>query len=263
MTEQQPTGDVGTVIQPLSILFFDIETSPMLAYVWGPKADWIPHNQILHEAFILCWAAKWAGQKTIITDKLNTTEVGERNDARIAANLAELVRQADIVVAHNSDGFDIPMLNNRILLQGLEPLGPVDSIDTLKLARKNFRLTHNKLDHLARHLGLGSKLKTDFDLWERVYNGDEVAMKEMLRYCRNDVVLLEQVFDRLRPHVSRLRRLVDGEGSFCPSCGSTNYQKRGKKRTNAGTSQQYQCLVCLRYFKDKTSDAGKRQMRPL
>jgi hypothetical protein len=235
----------------------------MLAYVWGPKSDWIPHNQILHESFLFCWAAKWAGEKQVKSDKLTPEETANKDDSRIAESLAELVRQADVVVAHNGDRFDVPRLSTRLLLQGLEPLGPVETIDTLKLARKSLSLTHNKLDNLALRLGLGAKLKTDFELWERVYNGDEVAMQLMLRYCKHDVVLLEQVFDKLRPHVNGLRRLVDGEGSFCPNCGGHSFQRRGYRRTNAGTFVRFQCNDCLRYFRDKTSDAGKSQMRPL
>ena len=264
--EQQPTGAVAVAVEeptPLSILYFDVETSPMLAYVWGPKADWIPHNQIVHQSFLFCWAAKWGHEKQIKSDKLTPAEIADRDDSRIVTSLAELVRDADVVVAHNSDGFDIPVLNGRVLLQGLEPLGPVQSIDTLKLARKSFRFTHNKLDALARYLNLGAKIKTDFELWERVYQGDETAMQEMLRYCKHDVALLEQVFDKLRPHANGIKRLVDGEGAFCPYCGSRSYQRRGERRTNAGTAQQYQCNDCLKYFKDKTSNAGKSQMRPV
>jgi len=260
----QPTGEVEQGMPtPLKVLFFDVETAPMLAYVWGPKADWIPHGQILHQSFLLCWGASWRGEKTIKADKLTQAEVLARDDTRIVESLAALVREADIVVAHNADQFDIPVLNGRVLLQGLEPLGPVESIDTLKIARKSFRFTHNKLDALARYLGLGSKIKTDFELWEQVVNGDETAMTQMVRYCKHDVVLLGQVFEKLVPYAARLRRLFDGEGFFCLYCGSSGLQKRGFKTTGAGTFQQYQCSRCLRYLRDKTSDAGKRQLRPI
>ena len=112
-------------------------------------------------------------------------------------------------------------------------------------------------------MGLGAKIKTDFELWEQVYHGDEVAMQSMVKYCRHDVVLLAQVFEKLLPHVTRLRRLVDGEGTFCPYCGSTQLIRRGHARTQAGTFVKYQCIDCHRYTKDKTSDAGKRQLRPI
>jgi hypothetical protein len=233
----------------LKVLFYDLETSPMKAYVWGAKVDWIPHNQIIHESFLFCWGYKWLGDKRVRTAKLTRPEVLAQDDSRIVAELADAVREADIVVAHNADRFDIPRLNTRLLLQGLEPTGPVDSIDTLKLARKNFGFTHNKLDHLARHLGLGTKIKTDFELWENVYNGDEVAMQRMVRYCRQDVVLLEQVFEKLRPYVKGLRRLWDAPGDTCPNCGGSHFQRRGYHRTQASTFVKVQCQDCGRYFR--------------
>lgn len=262
MTEQQPTGDVGTVIQPLSILFFDVETSWMIAKMHSPKVDYIRSDRVVHRRFLHCWAAQWDGQKQILSDCQTPDEAIAKDDSRIAVSLAEQVRKADVVLAHNGDNFDIPKLRNRLIIADKETLGPVASIDTLKLARK-LGFDHNNLDSLSKELGYGGKMQNPTGLWDRAYEGDEVALRQMVRYCRYDVVQLAQVFNRLRPHATQLPRLVDGEGSFCPSCGSTNYQKRGKKRTNAGTSQQYQCLSCLRYFRDKTSDAGKRQMRPL
>lgn len=249
--------------RPLRILFYDIETAPMQAYVWSAKQDFIPHNQIISDSYMLCWGAKWSDGAKVLSAKLTPEEVAASDDSRIVTELAALVAQADIVCAHNGDRFDIPRLNARLTIHGLEPLPPVESVDTLKLAKKSLGLAHYNLDSLARVLGLGSKIKTDFDLWRDVMAGNEVAMQRMVRYCRNDVVLLEKVFDRLRPYVKGLRRLVDGEGSFCPFCGSRDFERRGERRTNAGNQQRFHCLnrECGRYFHHKTSDANKRDMR--
>jgi uncharacterized protein YprB with RNaseH-like and TPR domain len=213
---------------------------------------------LLHESFLFCWAAKWGDEKRVRTGKLTPDEVDNQDDSRIAGDLADLVRDADIVVAHNADRFDVPRLNTRLLLHELEPLGPVQSIDTLKLAKKSFGLTHNRLDHLARILGLGSKLKTEFELWEQVYNGDEVALQRMLRYCKHDVVLLEQVYEKMRPYVKGLGRLVDAAGEVCPSCGSDHFQRRGYQRTNASTFTRFQCQSCSRYFRSRKAVDSKR-----
>jgi DNA polymerase III epsilon subunit-like protein len=209
-----------------------------------------------------CWAAQWAGQTKILGDKQTSEESLIRDDARIASSLASLVRDADVVVAHNSDQFDVPHLRNRLIVHQQEPLGPVATIDTLKVARK-LGFSHNSLDALAKTLGIGAKTATQKDLWDQAFDGNELALQQMLRYCRNDVALLAQIFERLRPHATSLPRLVDGEGSFCPTCGSTHYQVRKYYRTKAGKQVQYQCQTCLSYFKNKTSDAGQSQMRPL
>lgn len=251
--------------QPLRILFFDIETAPMRAYIWSPKQDYIPHNQVISDSFMLCWAAKWNDGSKVMSAKLTPEEVAEADDSRIAAALADLVREADLVCAHNGDRFDVPRLNARLLMNGLEPVPPVESLDTLKLAKKSIGVAHYNLDALARALGLGTKIKTDFDLWLKVLEGSEVAMQHMTRYCRNDVVLLEKVFERLRPYARGLRRLTGGgEGAFCPYCGSREFERRGTRHNSAGSQQRFHCLndECGRYFHHKTSDAGKREMRP-
>jgi hypothetical protein len=251
------------VVAPLKILFFDVELS--YAEFRGfpsKKPQWINYRQIKVSQYMHCWAAQWEGQAKIHGDRQTSKESLARDDSRISESLAQLVRQADIAIAHNIDGFDVPHLRNRLIVHGKESLGPVATFDTLKAARK-LGFAHNNLNALARDLGLGAKVETADGLWDEAFDGNDLALQQMLRYCRHDVELLVGIYNRLKPHFVRLPRLVDGEGSFCPACGSTDYQKRGVTRSSAGSSQRYQCNSCGRYFKDKASDAGKTQMRPL
>ena len=253
--------------EPLQILLFDLETAPLLAHVWRPDDAYIPHERMIHDSFLLCWGAKWRHQKTVMTGVLTPKEAVAQDDTRIVKELADLIREADIVVAHNADRFDVPMFNNRLLLLGLEPLGPVRTLDTLTLARKNFRLSHNSLDYLGQALGLGSKVKTDFALWRRCYQGELSALERMRAYNRRDVVLLGQVFERLLPYVKNLPRLVEGShrGEMsCPSCGSGDVIKRGFFRTQASTFQKVQCVFCGRYSRYRTSEpVNKLGLTPL
>jgi hypothetical protein len=261
MAEQHDRGAVEAVVQPLSILHFDVETSWMIVKTHSPKVEYIRSDQVVHRRFMHCWAAQWDHQKQILSDRQVSDEAIAKDDSRIAKSLASLVREADVVIGHNGNRFDIPKLRNRLVVHDLEPLGPVASIDTLTMAR-GLGFDHNNLDSLGIELGFGGKRKNPPGLWDDAYEGNEVALRKMVRYCRDDVALLANIFHRLRPHATQLRRLIDGEGAFCPYCGGTSYQKRGKVRTQASTVQQYQCNGCQRYFKDKTGDAAKRQMRP-
>jgi predicted RNA-binding Zn-ribbon protein involved in translation (DUF1610 family) len=250
----------------LKVLFVDIETAPLLSFVWQPDPDYIPHEALVHDSFMLAWGAKWAGQKRVLTGLLTSDEARQQDDRRIVIELADLVRQADILVAHNGDQFDIPMLNNRLLIMGLEPIGPVRSIDTLKLAKRNFRLPYNKLDFLAEALGLGQKLKTGFDLWRRCYLGEGAALAKMRRYNMHDVRLLEQVFEKLRPHVQGLARLSEAERAgerACPSCGSYQLIARGFYRTQASTYQKWRCKDCGRYSRARTAERNRFTVHPL
>lgn len=247
----------------LKVLFFDIETSPSLAYIWSQRPDYVPHGQLVQQSFMLSWAARWEGQTRIRSQVLTPQEAKDNDDSRIVLGLADLIRQADLAVAHNADKFDVPVVNARLLNLGLEPLGPVRSIDTLKLARATFKLFSNRLDHLAQVLGVPTKMDTDFDLWRRCLLGDRGALTYMQRYNRHDVEVLEQVYQRMKPYVKGLPRLVDGserDEFVCPSCGSDFVHRRGFARTNASVFRRFQCQesTCLRWFRARTSEPEKR-----
>lgn len=249
------------------ILFWDIETAPLLSHIWSAFSNFIPSVMIEKESFMLSWAAKWEDEDRVMSGVLTPEEALAQDDTRLVLELSELLRQADRTCAHNGDRFDIPKTNNRLLLNGLPPLPPRQTIDTLLLARKSFRLASNKLDYLAEILGFGNKISTDFELWRRCYQGDHDALREMVRYNRKDVVLLQQVYEELRPYVRGLPRLVDGDGrrgKFCPSCGSAEVERDGWYRTNASTFPRYRCTACQRYSRTrKTYVPKKLELHPL
>lgn len=250
----------------LKILFFDLETAPLLAYIWRPSDDYVTSERLVRDSWIICWSAKWAHEKKVHVGVVTPAEAISQDDARIVRDLADMIREADIIVAHNGDRFDIPMFNSRLLLLGEEPLGPVQTIDTLKIARANFRLAYNKLDYLAQILGIGQKLKTGFDLWQKCYHGDQKALNDMSKYNIKDVILLEEVFNRLKPYAKSLKRLMEPDvpDQFaCPMCGSQNLTKRGYARTQSCTYTKYQCGNCKRYSRSRSAEQPKFSVVPI
>ena len=241
----------------------------MLAYLWGLRhQDYIPAGQVVHDSFMLCWSAQWRGEKKIHSGLLTPTEAVAQVDQRIVVDLADLIREADIVCAHNARGFDVKMLKNRLLLLGLDDIGPTQVLDTLLLARRNFRLASNRLDYLGEQLGVGRKHKTGgFDLWRSCYQGDEKALAKMLRYNRQDVVLLGNVLERMLPYLQGVPRLMDGDGSDhnggCPWCGG-EVKRFGLYRTGASTFQKVKCIVCGKESRwDTALKNRKLRLRPL
>lgn len=228
------------------ILILDIETAPIKALVWRVWKENIAMDAIKSDWFILTWAAKWLNEKKIFGERLISAEVKKENDKRIIKPLWLLFDEADIIIAHNGNNFDIPKINSRFFLNGLPPPSPYVTIDTLKIAQKQFAFTHNKLDYLARLFGLGQKIKTDFNLWVKCLEGEEKALAFMLKYNKKDILLLEEVYLKFRGWIKSHPNLniFQGTQNTCSNCGSLNIYQKGKYTTNLSKFATYVCRDC-------------------
>jgi hypothetical protein len=76
-------------------------------------------------------------------------------------------------------------------------------------------------------------------------------MKTMIDYCKNDVVILEKVFQHIKnyvPHKSHFGVLETGEKTSCPECGSEDLRHSQTRYSAAGTPRvQVQCNDCHKY----------------
>jgi DNA polymerase elongation subunit (family B) len=229
----------------MKILIFDIETSANLGWVWGKYEQNV--IEFKQEWFILSFAYKWYGERKTHVRALpdyKTYKRSKTNDKELVKELWELFDEADIVLGHNSDRFDIRKANARFVEHGFTPPAPYKTIDTLKAARKYFNFNSNKLDDLAKKFGIGAKVHhAGWKLWEGCMNGDEKSWNTMKRYNKGDVTLTEKIYKQLRPwmHNHPNINIVDDKAGACPACGSTKMQKRGYGYTQLGKYQRYQC----------------------
>jgi hypothetical protein len=211
------------------ILVVDIETSPLLAYVYQ-KQVWkarIGHKQLVSNWFMLTWAAKWLNEKETFSDALTSKEALKEDDSRIVTSLWLLLDEADIIIAHNGNKFDIPNINTRCVLHKLPPPSPYKQIDTLKVAQQQFGFTHNSLDALATFFGIEGKTDTDFQLWKDCILGKQKSLDEMEIYNINDIVVLEKIYHFLKPYIKghpNLDLYIDNENSSCTTCGNNTLE---------------------------------------
>lgn len=202
------------------ILLFDIETAPMLAYVWKRWKENISLDQTVSEWFMICWSAKWLYSSEIMGDVLTSEEALAQDDTRIVKSLWELFNEADIVIAFNGLAFDVPKANTRFLAAGLNPPAPYHIVDPMKTLKKKFGFSSNKLDNLAMFFGIDTKLHTDFDLWKRCMQGDPEALSYMMEYNLKDTDILEEVFIKMLPWISNMPNISNiVEKDVCPFCG--------------------------------------------
>lgn len=251
------TDDLDVVRGP-KILLWDIETSHNLVAAFRLFEDYTPPENIVQERFIICAAWKWLGDKKVssvsVLDDPELFALNPYDDLHVLKTLHSVLSEADVIVAHNGDKYDIKFTEGRMLMQGLDPLPPLTKIDTLKVAKKRFLFNSNKLDYLGQILGVGRKKKTGNQLWLKVLQGDPQAIKKMVTYNEGDVTLLEKVFLKLRPYMSAH---LSGE-SFgqvgCPRCASLKIQQRGVHRTLTRTFQRFQCQACGGWFRRLKSE---------
>jgi hypothetical protein len=249
------------------VLFYDIETAPNLAYVWGQYDQNVIEQH--REWYMMCFSYKWEGQKTTKVVALPDFELyatEPENDREVTKTLWELFDEADIVIAHNGDKFDMRKANARFIAHHMTPPTPVHQVDTLKIARKYFMFNSNKLGDLGEHLGLGNKEATGgFGLWKGCMMGDEKSWRTMKKYAKQDVDLLAMVYHRLRPWMSNHpnRALFDNKPDSCPTCGHPDLIRRGFRSTKVAQYVQLQCKACGAYCRGRVrSDATSPNLVP-
>lgn len=237
----------------MKLLLLDCETSPNSVYTWGLWNQNISIDKIIDSSELLCWSAKWyASNDVLYMSKLT----GKKKMLR---TVHKLLSDCDVAIHYNGNSFDLPVLNKEFVQAGLKPPAPYKSVDLCKIIQRSFRFPSSKLDYVCGALGLETKMKHEgFKLWIDCMAGNEKAWKRMELYNRQDVKILEQLYERLIPWITS----HPNYGSFndkacCPSCGGTKFQKRGTTTTRIFRYQRYQCR-CGFWFRDNKPLAVRR-----
>lgn len=243
------------------ILFIDIETMPAMVWTWSFWNANIGLSQVIQPGRTICAAARWYGEDETIF----LAEWQDGGTQAMVEALWKLLDEADIVVHFYGSRFDVPHLNTMFLKYGLTAPTPYKQVDLKNAVAKTFKFDSNKLDFVARVLGLEGKEEHEgFPLWakciglvvvsetEIVMGGehrDPDALKRMEKYNRRDTVLLEEVYEVLLPWLPDHphRHLYSGSGG-CPRCGTEGtIVEHGYAYTKLSKFQQYKCEACGYY----------------
>jgi hypothetical protein len=191
------------------VLYVDIETKPIKAWIWGTFNQNIPLNMIIEDWSVLSWSAKWAGSpESEVMYSDNRNKKGEKllNDKELLKPLWKLLDEADIVIGQNSDRFDLPKLNARFIEHRMGCPSEFQTLDTYKMASSKFGFTSNKLEYMTKKLNKKYKKQdhrnfSGFALWDECIKGNLKAWKEMEIYNKYDVLSLEELFLELAEYV--------------------------------------------------------------
>jgi hypothetical protein len=253
------------------ILLLDLETAPILGYVWQLFDQNVALNQIHSDWYILSWSAKWLGSpenEVMYMDQRNAKNI--EDDSEILKGLWKLVDEASIIITQNGKKFDEKKMNARFILNGFKPTSSFRHIDTLQLAKVRFGFTSNKLEYMTSKLCTKyKKLDHDefsgFKLWSECLKGNKKAFESMKEYNMYDVLSLEELYLKLRPWDTKhpnLNVYNEDQETFC-TCGSLEFDKNGFAYTNTGKFQRYTCKKCGAEVKSKENLLSKEKRKSL
>lgn len=233
----------------MKILILDIENSYLLLGGWGIFNQNMGIDQILDSGKVLCYAAKWHNSKEII--------FREYTDKDFISTIYNLLDDADAVVTFNGRRHDVPLLNREFIKDGLGPPSPFTHIDLLQTAKKHFKFPSNKLDWLLRELKLGTKLQHEgFPLWVKYLTGCPKARATMKRYNIRDVARTQALYKKLLPWITSHPNHALYKNSaqpVCVTCGSSNLQHRGERRTLTQVYKRLRCMSCGHWNRERIS----------
>lgn len=238
----------------MKTLIIDIETTPILSWHWGLFDQNIAISQVVKRSRLMCFAAKYVGEKKVY---FHAEWTGTHREMVVAAH--DLLSEADVVLGFNSDSFDIKRLNDEFDKENLGPPAPYQKIDIFKESKKHFRYMSHKLENVLIEMSLENKIKNrGFQLWLDVMDGNKRAQKEMKTYNIGDIVPLEDAYLRIRPWMvthPNLNLYDPALPEGCPNCGSGHLQSRGYRYTRTGTYQRFHCQGCGAW-----PSGGKREL---
>ena len=244
------------------VLFFDIETSYIITreYKWGIWDERAIEQEIVQDWQILTIAWRWLGEKKIHClgqDDFDDYKAGKINDLSLLKYFHKVIDEADIVVAHHGDPFDIKKLNTRMIINKIPPYSPTKQYDTKKAYKRVGAFTSNKLANLSKDTGGNPKGDPGgFKTWKGCVAGDPKAWSHMKKYNKLDIPPLEDIYHEITPwdKQSPALNIYNEDLDSCTNCLGTNIQKRGfASPTKTGRKRKYQCQDCFKWMYGRTT----------
>jgi len=215
------------------VLIYDLEVSYNIVKSWrvGYNLNINPAD-IIEERKIICVSYKWLGED----QTYNIQWDKDHDDKFLLEQFIPVLNEADLIVAHNGDRFDLKWIKTRAIYHDLPMLLNYPQFDTLKVAKKKFNFNSNKLDYISEFLGFENKIKTNMKLWDDIiFKSCPIAMDDMIKYCNMDVELLEKVYNKLVYWETPKYHINAEDKTSSPISGGYNLELVKTVTSNQGT----------------------------
>jgi len=239
-----------------SLLFWDIETSPMLLWGFSLGENHIGHEQIEKESKVITIQWMFEGDKHV--SYLTWDE--NQDDKTMLKDFSKVLDTAKIAISQNGREFDHKVLRWRMNVHQLPPLKNVQILDTYQLSKSAFKPACHKLDYKSKVYGVGGKIPMKMQDWINVVKKVPGALEKMIKYGCKDVPDLRTMFWRELPHYPRLpvslARLVFPADKvkdireFCPKCAVKRTRKFDIVPTTIYNKAMFKCINCSHTWVD-------------
>lgn len=227
------------------ILFYDIETTPLKAWIWSTGEQRVTPGQLvdgfsMYDVISFSWS--WSDEETV-----HSMDWGpDRNSLKIIEKFDELAESADVIIGKNNSRFDDKIMVFLRMKHGLpgRPEFEYRTDDLEKHVRKRFRLPSYTLDYISKILGLEGKQPMNLSDWIGIMErNDTQLLEKMKEYNRKDVSDTKFIWNYLVTHfVPKVKEKAQEKGDMvCMTCGSSDLTKNGTRVYAATRYQEYRC----------------------
>lgn len=199
--------------------------------------------------YVLAIGYKFVGEpdnKTVVLsiDQFPRYEKDRTDDRPILKAFEPVYKSADAILHFNGIRYDEPFVNTRRLVHGMDPLPRKPRIDLLYTAKSTLRIRSKSLDRVAKLLQTkNQKSPVTGRHWVRAMSGYKESLQYISRHCRADVLVLEEVYLRLRGRVYNHPR-VSTDIAACRFCGGRVIRRGYALTALKNRPVRVQCVSC-------------------
>jgi uncharacterized protein YprB with RNaseH-like and TPR domain len=168
------------------------------------------------DGFLLCGGIKPLNGKPYVISLRDTgCSTGLEVDKKLAIAIRDELRGFNIVAGWNSKKFDVPFLNDRLMLAGESEFTAQMHVDMMYYAGAfQGRMKSRRLDWVARQLELPvQKTALDIRTWLKAerealdyFRHGHKAFDSIVHHCVKDLEVTEMVYKALSPRVRNIHR---------------------------------------------------------
>lgn len=215
----------------MKILFVDIESSDLAADI----------------GHIICIGYKWANEpKAHVMSILDYPGKFANDDKLLLKAFEKVYNQADIVVHHFGEYFDIPFLQTRRLIHGLHPMPETTMVDTWRICKKRLKFGSNRLQRVLEVLGCPiEKTPVKLSVWSLARLGHKKSIDYVIDHCLKDILVLEWVYNKIKsvwtPHPALV---INSDDKYCRFCKEYSGISNGFRPAKTHVYRRMGCKKC-------------------